>query len=161
MTIPLLLSTLNVCKIVMLSIGVKINCCCCWKLMSISKSWFLLLYEGIKIEGVSTSKKMKGILLDTTMDSRGRSACLSIRQFNGYNGCQTCTEPGEQLDLGPGKKNARRQCHIYIHSMQNMHKQLDMQESESMTWWSTRLLLPCSKFPRKERSRWLIITEQY
>lgn len=47
------------------------------------------------------------------MDSPARSAWLSIRQFNGYNGCQTCTEPGEQLDLGPGKKNARRQCHIY------------------------------------------------
>jgi len=59
------------------------------------------------------SKRIKGILLDTTMDSPSRSAWLSLRQFSGYSGCQTCTESGEQLDLGPGKKHARRQCHIY------------------------------------------------
>ena len=47
------------------------------------------------------------------MDSPARSSWLNTKQFNGYNGCSTCTEPGEQLDLGPGKKNARRQCHIY------------------------------------------------
>ena len=47
------------------------------------------------------------------MDAPARSAWLNIRQFNGYSGCQVCTEPGEQLDLGPGKKNARRQCHVY------------------------------------------------
>ncbi|KAJ7331139.1 hypothetical protein OS493_020841 [Desmophyllum pertusum] len=47
------------------------------------------------------------------MDSPARAAWLNIKQFNGYNDCQTCTEPGEQLDLGPGKKNSRRQCHIY------------------------------------------------
>ena len=76
---------------------------------------YLLLfcvYLGIEMEAVA-SKRIKGILLDTTMDSPARSAWLSLRQFNGYSGCQTCTEPGEQLDLGPGKKHARRQCHVY------------------------------------------------
>lgn len=47
------------------------------------------------------------------MDSPARSSWLNTKHFNGYNGCSTCTEPGEQLDLGQGKKNARRQCHIY------------------------------------------------
>ena len=47
------------------------------------------------------------------MDSPARSSWLNMKQYNGYSGCNTCTEPGEQLDLGPGKKNARRQCHIY------------------------------------------------
>ena len=47
------------------------------------------------------------------MDSPARSSWLNIKQYNGYFGCSTCTEPGEQLDLGPGKKKARRQCHIY------------------------------------------------
>ena len=74
------------------------------------------MFENIGIEihikGAS-NKKIRGILLDTTMDAPARSAWLNMRQFNGYSGCQVCTEPGEQLDLGPGKKNARRQCHVY------------------------------------------------
>lgn len=69
-------------------------------------------FTGVKIDGVE-ERTIKGILLDTTMDSPARSSWLNTKQFNGYNGCSTCTEPGEQLDLGPGKKNARRQCHIY------------------------------------------------
>ena len=72
-----------------------------------------MVYDtGFEIEGV-VRRKIRGILLDTSMDSPARAAWLNIKQFNGYNGCQTCTEPGEQLDLGPGKKNSRRQCHIY------------------------------------------------
>ena len=73
-------------------------------------------YTGIEIHiKAASNKKIRGILLDTTMDAPARSAWLNMRQFNGYSGCQvcTCTEPGEQLDLGPGKKNARRQCHVY------------------------------------------------
>lgn len=73
---------------------------------------FCWYYTGVKIDAV-VGRTIKGILLDTTMDSPARSAWLNIKQHNGYNGCSTCTEPGEQLDLGPGKKNARRQCHIY------------------------------------------------
>ena len=71
-------------------------------------------YTGIEIHiKAASNKKIRGILLDTTMDAPARSAWLNMRQFNGYSGCQVCTEPGEQLDLGPGKKNARRQCHAY------------------------------------------------
>lgn len=73
-----------------------------------------LYTEGIEIATkAASSKRIRGILLDTTMDAPARSAWLNIRQFNGYSGCQVCTEPGEQLDLGPGKKNTRRQCHVY------------------------------------------------
>lgn len=38
------------------------------------------------------------------MDAPARSSWLCIKQFNGYCGCPVCTEPGKQLDLGPGKK---------------------------------------------------------
>ena len=72
----------------------------------------MYIHVGIEMEAVA-SKRIRGILLDTTMDTPARSAWLSMKQFNGYSGCQICTEPGEQLDLGPGKKNARRQCHVY------------------------------------------------
>lgn len=47
------------------------------------------------------------------MDALARSSWLCIKQFNGYCGCPICTEPGKQLDLGPGKKNSGRQCHIH------------------------------------------------
>ena len=77
--------------------------------------FYVYTYIGIEIDIFETasSKTIRGILLDTTTDAPARSAWLNIRQFNGYSGCQVCTEPGEQLDLGPGKKNARRQCHVY------------------------------------------------
>ena len=77
--------------------------------------FYVYTYIGIEIDIFETasSKTIRGILLDTTMDAPARSAWLNMRQFNGYSGCQVCTEPGEQLDLGPGKKNARRQCHVY------------------------------------------------
>ena len=90
----------------------------CMKYVIISRfvpdlfSCYFHLYTGITIGGV-VDRTIKGILLDTSMDSPARSAWLNLKQYNGYNGCNTCTEPGEQLDLGPGKKNARRQCHIY------------------------------------------------
>ena len=76
-----------------------------------NRQQFVLVFIGIEIPKVEHT--IKGILLDTTMDSPARSSWLNIKQYNGYNGCCTCTEPGEQLDLGPGKKNARRQCHVY------------------------------------------------
>ena len=95
------------------------------------------------------SKRIKGILLDTTMDSPARSAWLSLRQFNGYSGCQTCTESGEQLDLGPGKKHARRQCHIYPINPKYAPTTRAC-KTENTTLSSSRLLLPRLKFPRKE-----------
>ena len=77
--------------------------------------FYVCTYIGIEIDifEAASSKKIRGILLDTTMDAPARSAWLNIRQFISYSGCQVCREPGEQLDLGPGKKNARRQCHVY------------------------------------------------
>ena len=71
-------------------------------------------YTGIEIHiKAASNNEIRGIVLDTTMDAPARSAWLNMRQFDGYSGCQVFTEPGEQLDLGPGKKNARRQCHVY------------------------------------------------
>lgn len=87
-----------------------------WIFLSVSQFsfFFYILHSGIEIDGgLGSTTCIKGILLDTSMDSPARSSWLNIKQYNGYFGCSTCTEPGEQLDLGPGKKKARRQCHIY------------------------------------------------
>lgn len=48
-----------------------------------------------------------------TVDAPARCIWQGLKQFNGYCGCGRCKEPGEQLDLGPGKGNSRRRCHIY------------------------------------------------
>lgn len=56
---------------------------------------------------------MKAMLLTKSVDSPARAVWQAIKQFNGYNGCGKCKEPGEQLDLGPGKGKSRRSCHIY------------------------------------------------
>ncbi|XP_020905918.1 uncharacterized protein LOC110244095 [Exaiptasia diaphana] len=48
-----------------------------------------------------------------SVDAPARCMWQAIKQFNGYNGCGKCKEPGEQLDLGAGKGNRRRSCHVY------------------------------------------------
>lgn len=62
---------------------------------------------------VKDSVVIKGIFLDMSVDAPARSMWQAIKQFNGYCGCGRCKEPGEHLDLGPGKKNSRRRCHVY------------------------------------------------
>ena len=62
---------------------------------------------------VKDSVVIKGIFLDMSVDAPARSMWQAIKQFNGYCGCGRCKETGEHLDLGPGKKNSRRRCHVY------------------------------------------------
>ena len=59
---------------------------------------------------MTNSVTIRAIFLDVTVDAPARAA---IKQFNGYCGCGRCKETGEHLDLGPGKKNSRRGCHVY------------------------------------------------
>ena len=56
---------------------------------------------------------IKAIFLDMSVDAPARASWQAIKQYNGYWGCGHCKEPGEHLDLGPGKKNRRRMCHVY------------------------------------------------
>ena len=74
---------------------------------------------------------MRGILLDTTTDSPARSSWLSIKQHNGYCGYPVCTEPGKQLDLGPGKKIQEGSA-IFTHSILKWPNPLDMPKKELM-----------------------------
>lgn len=53
------------------------------------------------------------MFLDMTVDAPARAMWQAIKQYNGYSGCGQCIETGEHLDLGPGKKNSRRRCHVY------------------------------------------------
>ena len=48
-----------------------------------------------------------------TVDAPARVMWRAMKQFNGYFGCGRCKEPGQHLDIGPGKKNSRRGCHVY------------------------------------------------
>lgn len=48
-----------------------------------------------------------------SVDAPARAMWQAFKQFNGYCGCGHCKESGENLDLGPGKKNRRRSCHVY------------------------------------------------
>ena len=57
------------------------------------------LVTGVQVNSVT----VRAILLDMSC----------IKQFNGYCGCGRCKETGQHLDLGPGKKNSRRSCHVY------------------------------------------------
>ena len=108
-------------------------------------------YTGIEIHiKAASNKKIRGILLDTTMDAPARSAWLNMRQFNGYSGCQVCTEPGEQLDLGPGKKNARRQCHVYPFNAEYAQTTGHAKLREHAVV-KQQALVACLKFLKKER----------
>lgn len=73
-----------------------------------------LFTQGIEIS-LANSKtiKIRGILLDMTLDSPAKSLWLQIKQFNGYFGCPKCKERGCQHIIGIGKKGRNRQCHIY------------------------------------------------
>lgn len=73
-----------------------------------------LFLSGIEIS-LANSKtiKIRGILLDMTLDSPAKSLWLQIKQFNGYFGCPKCKERGCQHIIGIGKKGRNRQCHIY------------------------------------------------
>ncbi|XP_067019318.1 uncharacterized protein [Acropora muricata] len=69
-----------------------------------------LYYKGVE---VANSISIKAIFLDMSVDAPARASWQAIKQYNGYWGCGHCKEPGEHLDLGPGKKNRRRMCHVY------------------------------------------------
>lgn len=56
---------------------------------------------------------IKAMFLDMSVDAPARAMWHAIKQFNGYSGCGQCKEMGMNLDLGPGKKNSRRRCHVY------------------------------------------------
>lgn len=62
---------------------------------------------------VTDSVIIKAIVLDMSVDAPARSMWQAIKQYNGYCGCGHCKETGEHLDLGPGKGNRRRMCHVY------------------------------------------------
>lgn len=62
---------------------------------------------------VAESVCVKALFLDMSVDAPARAMWQAIKQFNGYYGCGKCKEPGEQLDLGPGKNGSRRRCHVY------------------------------------------------
>lgn len=62
---------------------------------------------------VTNSVTVKAIFLDMSVDAPAWAMWQAIKQFNGYCGCGHCKESGENLDLGPGKKNHRRSCHVY------------------------------------------------
>ena len=117
--------------------------------MYVSLNLFCWYCTGVKIDGVK-ERTIKGILLDTTMDSPARSAWLNIKQHNGYNGCSTCTEPGEQLDLGPGSKMPDGNV-TFIPFIKNLHKLQAMLNIELIMWSSKRLFLPCLNFLREDR----------
>ena len=53
------------------------------------------------------------MFMDMSVDAPARASWQAIKQYNGYWGCGHCKEPGEHLDLDPGKKNRRRMCHVY------------------------------------------------
>ena len=53
------------------------------------------------------------MFLGMSVDAPARAMWQAIKQFNGYCGCGHCKETGDNLDLGPGKKNSRRRCHVY------------------------------------------------
>ncbi|XP_068727677.1 uncharacterized protein [Montipora capricornis] len=69
-----------------------------------------LHYKGVQLKNSVTIKAM---FLEMTVDAPARAMWQAIKQFNGYSGCGHCKETGEHLDLGPGKKNSRRGCHVY------------------------------------------------
>lgn len=54
---------------------------------------------------VTNSVTIKAIFLDMSVDAPARAMWQAFKQFNGYCGCGHCKESGENLDLGPGKKN--------------------------------------------------------
>ena len=60
--------------------------------------------------------RVRGILLDMTLDSPAKALWLQFKQFNGYFGCSKCKEKGCQHVIGIGKKGRIRQCHIYPYS---------------------------------------------
>lgn len=62
---------------------------------------------------LKNSVTIKAMFLEMTVDAPARAMWQAIKQFNGYSGCGHCKETGEHLDLGPGKKNSRRGCHVY------------------------------------------------
>lgn len=87
--------------------------------------WYFIGIEIPKVEHT-----IKGILLDTTMDSPARSTWLNIKQYNGYNGCCTCTEPGEQLDLGQEKRMLDANV-MFTPLIKALHKPLGMPNLDS------------------------------
>ena len=72
----------------------------------------MMLYDVSGVE-VTNSVNIKAMFLDMTIDAPARAMWQAIKQYNGYSGCGQCIETGEHLDLGPGKKNSRRRCHVY------------------------------------------------
>lgn len=62
---------------------------------------------------MTNSVTIRAIFLDMTVDAPARAMWQAIKQFNGYRGCGRCKETGKHLDLGPGRKNSRRGCHVY------------------------------------------------
>ena len=48
-----------------------------------------------------------------SVDALARAMWQAIKQFNGYSSCGQCKEMAMNLDLGPGKKNSKRRCHVY------------------------------------------------
>ena len=62
---------------------------------------------------VTNSVTIKAMFLDMSVDAPARAMWQAIKQYNGCCGCGRCKETGEHLDLGPGKKNCRRRCHVY------------------------------------------------
>lgn len=71
--------------------------------------------QYISISGVEITNNVniKAMFLDMSVDAPARAMWQAIKQFNGYSGCGRCKETGIHLDLGPGKKNSRRRCHVY------------------------------------------------
>lgn len=62
---------------------------------------------------VETTSIHKAVFLDMTADAPARSLWLVMKQFNGFDGCGKCKEPGSTLDIGLAKNNRRKTCHIY------------------------------------------------
>ena len=98
------------------------------------------LVTGVQVNSVT----VRAILLDMSVDAPARSIWQCIKQFNGYCGCGRCKETGQHLDLGPGKKNSRRSCHV-IPLTKLLLAQQDTQDYETMMKSKNRLLRHQSK----------------
>lgn len=78
--------------------------------MLITNEQYNIVISGVEI---TNNVNIKAMFLDMSVDAPARAMWQAIKQFNGYSGCGRCKETGMHLDLGPGKKNSRRRCHVY------------------------------------------------
>lgn len=78
--------------------------------MLITNEQYNIVISGVEI---ANNVNIKAMFLDMSVDAPARAMWQAIKQFNGYSGCGRCKETGMHLDLGPGKKNSRRRCHVY------------------------------------------------